>query len=112
MSALHPLDGLSVAETKIARQLILDEHSGSLINFREIFLSEPRKAELVRILDIEHSGKLDNHTPRPARHAKCFYDVIPSNQVPSYHESIVDLERKKVISTEIIDTQQHVSLTL
>jgi Cu2+-containing amine oxidase len=112
MSPSHPLDGLSVNETKRARQLILEEHPDSLINFREIFLSEPRKAELVKFLAIEHSGKLDDRTPRPPRHAKCFYDVILPNQAPSYRETLVELEHSKVVSTEIIDTQQHASLTL
>jgi primary-amine oxidase len=112
MSPPHPLDALSVAETRIARQLVLDEYSGSLINFREIFLSEPRKAELIEFLAIEHSGNLDDQTRRPPRHAQCWYDVVPTGQAPSYREAIVDLEHQKVVSTEIVDTKQHASLAL
>jgi primary-amine oxidase len=112
MSPSHPLDNLSVAEIGIARQLILEEHSGSLINFREIFLSEPRKAELIRFLAIEHEGKLDDYTQRPPRHAKCWYDVILTSQAPSYRETIVDLDHRTVVSTETVDTQHHASLTL
>lgn len=108
----HPLDGLSVVEIRTARQVILGLHPSALINFREIFLAEPRKHELIAFLDIEHAGKLNNSTSRPRRHARCQYDVVPQSKIPQYHESIVDIEKRSVYSTEVVDSAQHVSLTL
>lgn len=108
----HPLDALTVAETLTAREAVLSLHPDSLFNFREIFLAEPRKRELVPFLDLEHSGKLTASTPRPARHAKCQYDVVPASKIPQYHESTVDVETGKVVSTEIVDSSQHATLTL
>ena len=113
MSAPHPLDGLSVSETQIARQVVLDLHSDALINFREIFLAEPRKQDLIEFLAIEHSGKkVDEETPRPPRLAKCLYDVILHNRSLEYTESTVDVEKKSSVETAIVDVKQHASLTL
>lgn len=112
MSSPHPLDGLCVVETQIARQIVLDKYPGLLINFREIFLSEPRKHQLIEYLAIEHSGKFDENTLIPPRHAQCFYDVIPSSNIPEYHESVVDIEHETVVSTEVVDVQHHASLVL
>ena len=110
MSTAHPLDGLSISEIKIAREVILKFNPDVLINFREIFLAAPRK--LIEYLAIEHSGKLDANTPTPCRHAKCLYDVIPSSNIPEYHESTVDVGSSTVTETAVIDVKQHASLTL
>jgi primary-amine oxidase len=83
-----------------------------LINFREIFLAEPRKHELIRYLTIEHSGELDVNTSTPARHAKCLYDVILPSKATEYHESTVDISSRSVTETAVIDVKQHASLTL
>jgi primary-amine oxidase len=63
-------------------------------------------------LEIEHSGSLNDNVPRPPRHARCCYDVIGSNNIPQYIETIVNVENKNVVSTEIIDTAQHAPLTM
>jgi primary-amine oxidase len=112
MSLPHPLDGLSLEEAKTVRQLVLDLHTGELLNFREIFLREPRKQELIEFLAAEHAGKVDANTPRPARQAMCFYDAIGSDKVPRYTESVIDLAGGKILATEVVDSKQHGALTL
>jgi primary-amine oxidase len=110
--APHPLDSLSVEETSRARDGILKAYPNVLIDFREIYLQEPAKEELKAFLTAEHRDQLSPSTPRPARLAKCQYDVIGSDKIPEYHESIVDISTQKVITRKIGDKKQHASLTL
>lgn len=112
MAPLHPLTSLTSAETEEARKIVLASHPDELIDFREIFLQEPAKAELTKFLDLEHSGRLSPTSPRPARLAKCQYDVIGSDKIPSYHESIVDVVKHKRVKHEIIGKQHQAALTL
>lgn len=108
----HPLNILSLAETQKARQLVLDHHPDVVVDFREIFLQEPPKAELTAFLDLEHSGQLISSSSQPARLAKCQYDVIGSDKIPEYHESIVNVETGKRTKHEVIGKQHHAALTL
>jgi len=109
---LHPLQTLSSEETIRARDVVLAQHPGDVIDFREIFLQEPAKAELSIYLDLEHSGRLSPTSPRPPRLAKCQYDVIGSDKIPYYHESIVHVEKGERVKHEIIGKQHHAALTL
>jgi Cu2+-containing amine oxidase len=108
----HPLDNLSVDETNAARDVVLATHPDGVIFFREIFLQEPAKEELTRFLALEHAGSLSSTTPRPARLAKCQYDVVGRDKVPEFHESIVDVVKKHSVHHVVVGKHQHASLTL
>lgn len=112
MAPSHPLSILSIAETNLAREIVLAHHDKEVIDFREIFLQEPTKAELVKYLQLEHSGRLSPSSPRPARLAKCQYDVIGQDRIPSYHESVVDIGSRQRIKHEIIGKEHQAALTL
>lgn len=107
----HPLSILSEQETNVARDVILASYPGSVINFREIYLQEPSKAELKEFLALEHSAKLSPTSPRPARLALCQYDVVGPKHV-EYHESVVDVNAKKRVSHEVVGLPQHASLVM
>src|SRR5882757_975698 len=98
--APHPLDILSSEETNTARDLILSLHPDAVLSFREIYLEEPPKEQLIAFLTAEHSGK-DAVCPR--RTAQVQYDVIGADRVPQYHEAIVDLNENKRISHVVVD---------
>lgn len=112
MRPVHPLQTLSADETKQARDIVISQHKDAVISFREIFLKEPEKVELTKFLDLEHSGSLSPTSPRPPRLAKCQYDVIGSDKIPYYHESIVDVENGTRVKHEIIGKEHHAALTL
>jgi len=109
--APHPLKGLSLEETNLARDIILTLHKNTVVDFREIFLREPDKEVLAKYLDLEHAGGPSGDRPTPLRLAKCQYDVIGSDKVPEYHESIVDLNEKTRVEHEVIGKEHHASLT-
>ena len=109
---VHPVKTLSIAETTKAKDIVLAQHPDEVIIFREIFLQEPPKAELVKFLDLEHSGQTVAESAYPARLAKCQYDVIGSDKIPSYHESIVDVEKQTRTKHEIIGQEHHAALAL
>ncbi|KAG4035140.1 hypothetical protein MFRU_002g04840 [Monilinia fructicola] len=108
----HPLTQLSLKESHKARDIVLQLHSKSLVSFRTISLEEPPKVELQKFLEIEHNGALNASTPYPKRVSRVSYDVIGSNKIPQYHESLVDVEEGVEISREIVSTAHHASLTL
>jgi primary-amine oxidase len=108
----HPLSQLSHAETNLARDILLECHPSVVIDFRETFLQEPPKAEVVKFLDHEHSDSLKLDTPRPARLAKIQYDVIGGSKIPEFHESIIDLDKRARVGHEVISIEHHASLTL
>jgi primary-amine oxidase len=111
MSFVHPLQSISAAEIQNARDVVLKYHDKDVISFREIFIQEPRKAELSRYLDAEHNGKL-SESASPSRLAKCQYDVIGSDKIPYYHEATVDTKAGTVVEHEIIGKGLQPSLTL
>lgn len=110
--APHPLQILSIEETLRARDIVLGLHPGTAIDFREIFLQEPAKAELKKFLELEHSGFLSPTSLRPPRLAKCMYDVIGSDKIPRYQESIIDVERGVRVAHEVIGKEFQATLTL
>ncbi|CZT46700.1 related to peroxisomal amine oxidase (copper-containing) [Rhynchosporium secalis] len=108
----HPLQPLTISETHIARDIVLNSHKNSIIDFRAIALEEPLKAELQPFLDLESKGKLDRETKRPARLARANYDVIGSDKVAKYCESLIDVVKRAVIDQTVVEKPAHAALTL
>ncbi|TKX20242.1 copper amine oxidase-5 [Elsinoe australis] len=110
--APHPLSILSERETLLAKEVLLSSHPQEVLVFREIFLQEPPKHELLKFLDQEHSGQNISQIIPPARLAKCQYDVIGRDKIPVYQESIIDISKKERVKHEIIGKEYHASLAL
>ena len=110
--APHPFQTLSVEETKTARDVILSLHPDVVVDFREIYLQEPSKEAMKLYLELEHSARLSPTSPRPPRWAKCQYDVVGSDRIPEYHESVIDIEARERIKHEVVGKEHHASLTL
>ncbi|KAL3453207.1 copper amine oxidase [Aspergillus insuetus] len=110
--APHPLAILSEEEINLARDIVVAQHPNTVIDFREIFLQEPPKEQLLEFLALEHSGRLSPTTPRPPRLALCQYDVIGSDRVPSYEETVVDVVAKKSVKHTVVGKEHHAALTL
>jgi primary-amine oxidase len=108
----HPLQHLSKDETCLARDILVQCHPDVIIEFREIGLQEPPKAELCVFLDLEHKGAVSSTTPRPPRLAKCHYDTIGSDKVPQYHESVIDLGQQSRIEHQVVSQDISPSLTM
>lgn len=108
----HPLEQLSVAESHVARDVVLGAHGKSVIDFRTISLDEPAKAILVPFLDAENAGTLRADTPRPPRLARVAYDVVKENKVYEFYETVVDVKQGKIVLQELIDSKSHAPLTL
>ncbi|KAK1726039.1 copper amine oxidase [Colletotrichum acutatum] len=108
----HPLSALSPEETNRARDIVLAAHGGSVLDFRVIYLWEPPKADVTKFLELEHSGKLTASSPRPARCAQAFYDVIGGASKAQYTESIVDLGLGKIVDQKVIGSEHQASLTV
>jgi primary-amine oxidase len=109
----HPLDHLSISESKSARQAILNARGPHVaILFRSIFLEEPPKKDLSQFLDLEHAGSLTPRTPRPARLAKVQYDVVRANKKHEYMESTVDIVSLKEIALRVVDKMHQAALTM
>jgi primary-amine oxidase len=112
-SVPHPLDQLSVSESDLAREVILQARGPSVaIQFRSIALEEPPKKELTKFLDLEHAGRLTRHTPRPARLAKVEYDVVRADKNHEYIESWVDVVKHKEVEKRVVDKAHQAALTL
>ncbi|KAJ5232125.1 hypothetical protein N7468_005081 [Penicillium chermesinum] len=109
---VHPLAILSEAETNLARDVVKAAHPKTVIDFREIYLQEPPKAQLLEFLAIEHAGRLSPTTPRPPRLALAQYDVIGADRIPQYQESVIDLVTGKRIHHIVVGKQHHAALTL
>jgi primary-amine oxidase len=109
---IHPLTTLSVEETNIARDIIRACHAGSVLHFRILYLQEPPKADLIRYLDLEHSGSLKPDSPRPARLARVHYDVVDDKAKPEFHEAVVDVEKRERVLVETVKADVHQAFTL
>lgn len=107
--APHPLDILSAEETNAARDIVVGLHANYVLSFREIYLDEPPKQQLIQFLAAEHSGQ---EAARPARRALVQYDVIGNDKIPEFHEAIIDLDQQKRVSHVVVDKSQHACLTL
>jgi primary-amine oxidase len=112
MSSVHPLQSISASEIQRARDVVLAFHDKEVISFREIFIQEPRKAELSRFLDAEHSGLLSSTSTIPRRLAKCQYDVIGGDKIPYYHEATVNIKTGELSEHEVIGKGFQPALTL
>jgi primary-amine oxidase len=112
--AIHPFKILSVEETRIARDVVLSLHSDVVVDFREIFLQEPEKEKMKQYLELEHASRPGQSptSKRPPRLAKCMYDVIGSDKIPEYNESVIDVELKKRVKHEVVGKESQASLTL
>lgn len=108
----HPLDQLTVAESNIAREVILDTRgTNAAIQFRSIALEEPLKKELWQFLELEHAGSVTAATPRPARQARVQYDVVRSPKDIEYTESWVDVVTGKETQHRVVDKVHQAALT-
>jgi primary-amine oxidase len=112
MAFPHPLDQLSVAESEIARQVVLEARGrGVALNFRSIALEEPPKDELVKYLELEHDGKVTLQTPRPVRMAKVSYDIVRGNRSHEYTESFIDVQSATELSRRVVGEAHQAALT-
>lgn len=111
MAAPHPLSALSIEETHLARDVVSAAHPGTVLFFRQNYLWEPPKADVLRFLELEHSRQLTPSSPRPARCAQVFYDVIGGKAKAQYNEAVVDLNLKAVVDHKVIGTEHQSSLT-
>lgn len=109
---LHPLQMLTVEETAKARDAVLAAHPGNVIEFRQIDLREPNKKELLDFLQLEHDNKVSAMTTRPARIAKCHYDIISADRTINYNESLVDVQTGKMVENMVVGKEFSPSLTL
>ncbi|KAG9233595.1 copper amine oxidase-like protein [Amylocarpus encephaloides] len=108
----HPLEQLSIGEANRARDIVLQKHVRTVVDFRTVSLEEPLKAQLQPYLDAENAGTLSSNTPRPARQARIAYDVVSENKRFDFYESVVDVSSGEVVSQELIDQSLHAPLTL
>ena len=113
MALPHPLDHLSVAESNVARQVVLDARGTEVVlNFRAITLEEPPKDELIKFLELEHAGEVTAQTPRPARLARVSYDIVQRDRSHEYTESFVDIRAGTEVSRRVIDRVHQAALTM
>jgi primary-amine oxidase len=111
-AAPHPLDQLSVAESDVARQGVLEARGAEVaLNFRSIALEEPPKEELINFLELEHAGSLTAPTARPARLAKVQYDVVRGDRSHEYTESLIDVHSGREVSQRVVDKIYQAALT-
>ncbi|EAU36792.1 copper amine oxidase 1 [Aspergillus terreus NIH2624] len=108
----HPLAILTEEETNIARDVIRSLHPNAVLHFREIYLSEPPKAELREFLALEHAGRLSPTTPRPPRLALVQYDVVGGDRVHVYQEAKVDVGTRKRVQHHIVGKEHFAALTV
>lgn len=111
----HPFKILSVEEVRIARDVVLSLHRDVVVDFREIYLQEPEKELMKQFLKAERTAKPGQapDSVRPPRLAKCQYDVVGSDKIPEYNESVIDVELKKRVKHEVIGKENgNASLTL
>jgi primary-amine oxidase len=110
----HPYKSLDIEETRVARDVVLSLHPDVVVDFREIYLQEPEKEVMKNYLESEHAvspGQSSDAKP-PPRLAKCQYDVIGSDKIPEYHESVIDIEMQKRVRHKVVGKEKHASLTL
>lgn len=107
----HPLSQLTSNEVDVAREVIKKDRQ-SLILFRNVFVVEPPKAELVKFLAAEHAGTVSESTPRPHRQARVQYDIIGQDKSHEYFESIVDLSSQTEISKRTVEKGRQQGFTV
>jgi primary-amine oxidase len=77
-------------------------------------LQEPEKELMKQYLELEHAAQPGQSptSKRPPRLAKCQYDIIGSDKIPEYHESVIDVELRKRVRHEVVGKEHQASLTL
>ncbi|KXJ90059.1 copper amine oxidase [Microdochium bolleyi] len=95
----HPLSALTVEESGVARDVVQAAYPNTLILFRQIFLREAPKSEVFAFLELEHSGKVTDSTPRPPRLAQVWFDVGGKDKDAEYVEAVVDIAARKITGT-------------
>ncbi|RYP14183.1 hypothetical protein DL765_006544 [Monosporascus sp. GIB2] len=108
----HPLSALSAEETALARDVIRACYPGAVLMFRQIFLFEPPKSEVVKFLDLEHAGKLTESTPRPPRLAQVWFDVVAADKIAEYNESVVNIRLGKRVSNQVVTSESQAALIM
>lgn len=111
----HPFKTLSVEETRIVRDVVLSLHPDVVVDFREIYMQEPEKELMKQFLEAEEAAKAGQppSSKRPPRLAKCQYDVVGSDKIPEYNESVIDIESKKRVKHVVVPKEKgNASLTL
>lgn len=112
MAMPHPLDQLSVAESDVARQVVLEARGAAVaLNFRSIALEEPPKNELVKFLELEHADSVTPQTPRPDRLAKVSYDIVHGDRSHEYTESFINVRSATEVSRRVVDKVYQAGLT-
>lgn len=112
MTQPHPFKTLNVEETRVARDVVLSLHPDVVVDFREIYLQEPEKELMKQYLEAEKSGQSPS-SKRPPRLVKCQYDVVGSDKIPEYNESVIDIEVKKRVKHVVVPKEKgNASLTL
>lgn len=107
----HPLEQLSSDEVDVACEVVKKARQ-SLLMFRNVFLVEPPKAELVKFLTAEHAGTLAADTPRPARQARVQYDAISQDKSHQYFESVIDLASQSEVSKRTVEKGRQQAFTM
>lgn len=73
------------------------------------------KELMKQYLEFEHAAKPGQSpsSKTPPRLAKCQYDVIGSDKIPEYNESVINVELKKRVKHEVVGKENgQASLTL
>jgi primary-amine oxidase len=112
MALPHPLSALSLRETNLARDIVKEAHPGAFLYFRQSYLFEPPKEEVLKFLELEHSAALHTASPRPDRCAQVFYDIIGGDTKAQYYESVVDLTKRTIVEQQIVSPEHQSSLTM
>ncbi|KAK7433211.1 hypothetical protein QQZ08_000146 [Neonectria magnoliae] len=98
----HPLAQLSRGEFLKARDVIVKLHGAEAsLFFRSIYLNEPKRADVVAFLEVEHAGTLSDATERPPRQALVEYDFITTDD-HTYTRTVVDVVSGDVVSNEAV----------
>ncbi|KAF7673292.1 copper methylamine oxidase precursor [Alternaria burnsii] len=102
VSAQHPLSALSASELRNAAAIIKASWPAHTdVHFKVVTLQEPPKAEVLKYLEAEHSGK-----PVPSISRKAFVNYYIRN-TSKFHEAVVDLTSGRVDSNILLGPFVH-----
>ncbi|CAN9417285.1 unnamed protein product [Alternaria sp. RS040] len=102
VSAQHPLSALSAPELRNAAAIIKASWPAHTdLHFKVVTLQEPPKAEVLKYLEAEHSGK-----PVPSISRKAFVNYYIRN-TSKFHEAVVDLTSGRVDSNILLGPFVH-----
>ena len=95
--------------SSVPRDIVLSSASADeVIQFRMIYAQEPEKSQLVKFLELEHSGSLQSESPRPPRLARVHYlSTAKANKDrrATEIEASVDLNSKQVVKKDVLGTE-------